>query len=217
MIGQKDDGPMAQTILEEVVKDRRLLYRHTVDEYDRMIANRLIEEGAPYELLDGQVVRKLRNANGDDAMTVGVEHALVVMRLAKLDRFFEPLGCHVRPQQPIALPPHDEPEPDISIARGGEDDYKDHHPSAGELLAVVEVSDASLSRDRGYKLALYANFGIETYVIVNLVDRVVEVYTDPVKGAGRYAKSGLLRGDAEVTFPTPSGQPVTVAARTLLP
>jgi Uma2 family endonuclease len=44
---------------------------------------------------------------------------------------------------------------------------------------VVEVADASIRDDRGLKKRLYARAGIAVYWIANLVDRQIEVYTDP--------------------------------------
>jgi Uma2 family endonuclease len=44
----------------------------------------------------------------------------------------------------------------------------------------LEVSDSTLRYDRGRKSSLYARAGIRDYWIVNLVDRQVEVYRDPV-------------------------------------
>ena len=49
---------------------------------------------------------------------------------------------------------------------------------------MVEVADSSLDYDRRKKLPLYAAAGIQVYRIINLIDRIVEVYTvpDPVAG-----------------------------------
>ena len=121
---------MTAAIVEELALHPELAYRHTLDSYHAMIANGTILEGEPFELLDGQIVHKIRSASGEDLMTVGVEHALIVMRLAKLSSAFEARGCHLRSQQPITLPPHDEPEPDAVIVRGTLEDYSDHHPSS---------------------------------------------------------------------------------------
>ena len=70
-------------ILQEVADDPRLAYRYTVDDYHRMIEDGTLDEGAPFELLDGQVVRKLRNAAGDDRMRVGDDHRIAVQLLGK--------------------------------------------------------------------------------------------------------------------------------------
>src|SRR3954454_20033396 len=102
-------------ILQELGDDPRLVYRYTVDDYHRMIEDGTLEEGEPFELLDGQVVRKLRNAAGEDPMTVGDDHRMAVLRLGKLDPKFGKLGCHITTQQPLALPPFDEPEPDGAV------------------------------------------------------------------------------------------------------
>jgi hypothetical protein len=43
----------------------------------------------------------------------------------------------------------------------------------------AEISDSSLSFDRGKKKAVYASAGFLVYWIVNLPDRQIEVYTQP--------------------------------------
>jgi Uma2 family endonuclease len=42
-----------------------------------------------------------------------------------------------------------------------------------------EVAESSVSFDRQHKGSLYARAGLQDYWIVNLVDRVLEVYRDP--------------------------------------
>jgi hypothetical protein len=44
---------------------------------------------------------------------------------------------------------------------------------------LVEVSDATLGRDREHKGRVYSRAAIPIYWIINLVDRQVEVYTEP--------------------------------------
>jgi hypothetical protein len=198
------------TMVQELAAHPELIYRHTVDEYHEMIANGSIMEGEPFELLDGQIVRKIRSATGEDLITVGIEHALIVNRLADLSAIFKARGCHMRNQQPITIPPRDEPEPDGVIARGTIEDYTRYHPSGADILCVIEVADSSLLRDRGYKLQLYAKSGIQMYVIVNLIERVVEVYRQPITGAGRYAESVRLTRGQAIEFSTVSGDPVLV-------
>ncbi len=203
---------MTAAITRELAEHPQLVYRHTVATYHAMIANGGILEGEPFELLDGQIVRKIRSTNGKDLMTVGVEHALIVMRLAKLSSAFEARGCHLRSQQPVTLPPHDEPEPDAAIVRGSLEDYADRHPGAADVLCVIEVADSSLSRDRGYKLQLYAGAGIPMYVIVNLIERVVEIYKTPVIAEGRLSEADRVFAGANVAFPAASGDAVIVPA-----
>jgi Uma2 family endonuclease len=100
---------------------------------------------------------------------------------------------------PVALDDASEPEPDVCVVRGRIEDYAAGHPATPVL--VVEVSDASLRKDRLRKAALYARAGIADYWVVNLVGEVLEVYRAPVKTAGRwrYRSVRLLRRGATVT------------------
>ncbi len=71
------------------------------------------------------------------------------------------------------------PEPDISVVRGQSRDYVEQ-PRPEDVPLVVEVADKGrLAIDRGDKRVSYAGGRIPVYWIVNLVDRQVEVYTDP--------------------------------------
>jgi Uma2 family endonuclease len=208
---------MATALLLELANDPRSLYRHTVDEYEQMIASGALEEGAPFELLDGHLVRKIRGASGEDPMTFGTGHVTLTTRLGDLNPQLKPLGCYIRIQAPVRLPPYDEPEPDGLIVRGTDEDYTQRHPVAADVLCVIEVADASLKRDRGYKLQLYAKAGLPTYIIFNLVDRIVEVYTGPLTGEGRYANEIRLSLAQGLPLPTPSGSPLIVPIATLFP
>ena len=68
-----------------------------------------------------------------------------------------------------------EPEPDVSVVAGRREDYTEHPKTA---ILLVEVSESSLAFDRHQKGELYAEAGIPEYWIVNLIDRVLEVYRD---------------------------------------
>ena len=207
---------MTTAILDELAANPKLAYRHTVEEYHGMIAAGMLEADSGFELLDGQVVRKIRNATGEDPMTVGDDHAWAVSALVDLNRHFVSQGCYIRIQQPITLPPNDEPEPDGAIVLGGFEDYP-RHPTAGDVLCVIEVADASVRRDRGYKCQLYARHGIPIYVIINLLDHKVHVYTEPQKNKSRYAREESLSPRQTLTLPTAKGKGLAVPVRRLLP
>jgi Uma2 family endonuclease len=71
-----------------------------------------------------------------------------------------------------------EPEPDLAIVGRDVRGRLGRHPGSKEIAWVVEVADTTLRRDR-YKCEIYARAGIPVYWIVNLVERQIEVYTDP--------------------------------------
>lgn len=143
--------------------------RFTVDEYHQMIQNGILTEDDPVELLEGWIIQKMpRNPPHDG--TLAVTNKRLGHRL--------PTGWHARVQMAVTLP-GSEPEPDLAVVRGQEEDYFARHPGPVDVTLVVEVADSSLLRDRTEKERIYARAGIAVYWIVNLVDSRVEVYTDP--------------------------------------
>lgn len=207
-----------RTALQDEVNDRRThVMPLTVEQYHRMIAERIVPEGEPYELLDGHLVRKDRSAAGEDPMTVGHEHAWSVRALAKLNPKLKRLGCFIQTQQPVSLPPFQEPEPDGAVVRGTEDDFRQRHPGAADVTCVIEVADSSLRRDRTTKLRIYADSGVTRYIILNLLDRAVEVYDEPLVGKGRYGRTETLTTGQSVELPAAAKKRLKVPVRSLLP
>jgi Uma2 family endonuclease len=85
---------------------------------------------------------------------------------------------------------------------------------------VLEVAEASLRFDRETKGALYARAGLPEYWIVNLADRVLEVYRDPTAtpgtpGGPRYA-TVLVRDVAGIAAPL-AAPAARIAVADLLP
>ena len=110
-------------------------------------------------------------------------HAAAVL-LAR-DAFITAFGAGhcVRDQLPLQLGKWSEPEPDIAVVPGSPRDYIGTGHPTGALL-VVEVSDATLRFDRRTKLGLYSKYAIDDYWIINLIDKHVEVYREPVPDPG---------------------------------
>ncbi|HMB96061.1 MAG TPA: Uma2 family endonuclease, partial [Tepidisphaeraceae bacterium] len=189
-------------------------YRLTVSQYHEMIDNGILTEGEPYELIDGYIVRKDRSAAGEDPMTVGNHHSWVVQKLIRLNGKLDEFGCHIRIQQPISLPPRHEPEPDAAIVVGTEDSYRNRKPRAKDALCVIEVADASVKYDQKEKLRVYASNGIKCYVIINLMDRIIELYTEPSRRKGEYARSTTLRSGQNLQLPVKGERHLSVPVRT---
>ena len=169
----------------------------SVREYERMIETGVLGEDDPVELLEGWIVFKMtRNPPHDVAVALASE---LLIRLL-------PAGWHVRSQSAITTP-DSVPEPDLAVVRGNQRDYAARHPGPADVALAIEVADTSLGRDRSDKARVYARGGIPAYWIVNLIDGVVEVYTDP---------SGPASGaDYRKCAAFPRGQsiPLEVAAR----
>lgn len=193
----------------------------TVDQYEAMIAQGILPEGEPIELIDGLLVPKDRSAAGGDPMTVGPEHQLVVKKLTRLAARFEALGCHLSIQGPVRLPPQDELTPDATVVDGSPEDYATRHPGPGQIMSVIEVADGSLDRDRTTKLRIYAAAGIRQYLILDLPDRLVELYYSPDVAEKRFRTGPIrLAGSDEVWIAagqTGAGRGLRVRAADLLP
>jgi len=121
------------------------------------------------ELIGGEVVKKVSPQQPPHAISIGL--------CAEALRQAFPVGHHLRVQLPLALGPHNEPEPDVCVVVGSIRDYEGSHPRVAAL--VVEIADASVRFDRQVKASLYASAGIPEYWIVNVADRVIEVHRDP--------------------------------------
>ena len=100
------------------------------------------------------------------------------------------------------------------VVRGSIRDYARRSPEPADVALVAEVSDSSLGEDRKQAL-LYARAGIPIYWTVNLVDRQVEVYTDP-SPAGYQARQDYHDGDS-ITLTIGGCQPETIAVNDILP
>ena len=173
-------------------------HRLTVDEYERIIEAGALEDPSRVELIDGEMV---------DKMAKGAGHGFTTKKLLRALDSRLPSGWTWRSEQPVRIPDFDEPEPDVSVVRGTDEDYEYKIPTADDVALVVEVSDSTLSQDRGKKSSGYARGGIPVYWIVNLVDRQVEVYSRPGKKGYRSHK----------IFASGEQVPVTIGGRKLPP
>jgi Uma2 family endonuclease len=176
------------------------IHRFTRDEYYRMAEAGLFRDER-VELLDGEIITMSPQ---------NTFHASTVYRLIHLlERLIGTTTC-VRGQLPIVLNDRSEPEPDVAVCTPDPYDYSRAHPGADQVLLVIEVADASLTYDRTRKAWAYAASGIPEYWIVNLIDRQVEVFTDPDPAAQSYQQQRYaLAGDV---LSLPGGGVVTVAA-----
>ena len=64
-------------------------------------------------------------------------------------------------------------------------------------LLIIEVAESSLPRDLRVKPPLYAAAFVPEYWVVNLVDRVLEVFRNPEEG--RYLEHFRLAENARVS------------------
>jgi Uma2 family endonuclease len=177
-----------------------VLARLSVERYHHMIEAGVLDEDDPFELYEGVLVEK---------MPEGPNHADRISAIAEMIfGLLLTMEWRLRVQHPITTI-DSEPEPDLAIVARAR--YAAAHPGPSDIAVVIEVAESSLARDRSTKQRIYARAGIARYVIVDLVDDAVEVYTEPVAGADpHYASRQVVRvGSIDLG-------PITVDATDLL-
>jgi Uma2 family endonuclease len=143
--------------------------RWTYEEFSRL-ADLGFFRGRRVELLGGRIIELAPQRD--------IHAAAVGLTQRALDRCYG-IDYWIRIQFPLALGKWSGPELDLSVVPGSPRDYVGTgHPATA--LLIVEVSDTTLRYDRSTKGGFYAKHGIQDYWIVNLVDKHVEVYRNPV-------------------------------------
>jgi len=179
--------------------------RFTRAEYERLIDLGVFQPGEDIELIGGELMV---------AEPQGAPHYTAIRKTAKaLEVAFGP-GWEVRTEGPIGLDDESEPEPDVAVVPGAPGDYARAHPSRPAL--TVEVAESSLALDRQRKGSLYARAGLPDYWVLNLVDRVLEVYREPAPDSAapfgwRYGRSEVFEASARVTPLAAPGSSIPVS------
>lgn len=187
---------------------REGLFPISVEMYQQMVGAGVFDEDDPIELIEGALVLKMSK---NEPHSVALSLCEDELRRALTGE------CFVRNQDAITLS-DSVPEPDLVVARGSRRDYLAHHPFASDVLLVIEVADTSLSYDRGTKMRVYARAGISHYWIVNLIDRVIEVYENPQSDLPEpaYAAARIVKSDESISLPALIGG-ATLKVADLLP
>jgi Uma2 family endonuclease len=147
--------------------------RVTEEEYFRMAETGEIAPGQRTQLIEGEIIYMFPG---------GPFHNDVIDDLVA---FFTALSngrWKVMNQRILRIDEYSLPEPDIMLAHPerGIKRYRGKHASPGEVFLVVEVSDSTLRLDKKDKIPLYAKAGVREVWIINLQERVLEIYRDPL-------------------------------------
>ncbi len=166
--------------------------RHAVsaEEYLRMGEAGVFAPDARLELIEGEIV---------EMAPIGSPHAGLVK---VLNRLFSRAGgdlAIVSVQDPLIVGERSVPQPDLALLKPRADSYSTSHPTAADVLLVVEVADSTLPFDLGTKIPMYARGGIaEVWVVdVQEQERAVRVFRDP--SASGYRTSFTVSGGESVT------------------
>lgn len=160
----------------------------TVDQFVKMGEAGILHEDDRVELIEGEMIQM---------PPIGVDHAY---RVGSLSEFFVLLfqrAGFVWNQSPIALPPDNMPQPDIVVLKPPRETYKRRHPSAADILFLIEVADSSLRYDRDIKVPIYAANGVAEVWVVDVNEEQLLVFRGLVGGV--YTQSLRLGKDQSVS------------------
>lgn len=157
----------------------------TVAEYERMGEAGILSENDRVELVEGEII---------NMSPIGERHAACVARLTRFLTLSLQDIALVWAQNPIRLSDYSEPQPDVALLRARDDFYGNSLPTPDDVLLLIEVSDSTLEYDRQIKLPLYARAGVPEVWIINLVEGVIETYSQP-SGDSYLAAKPFARGE----------------------
>ena len=166
-------------------------HHFNVEEYYRMAEVGLLSEDDRVELIEGEII---------EMSPIGSTHGGTVKRSSAFLNHKLGNSMIVSVQDPIRLSDFSEPQPDIALLKPRKDFYSKTHPTAEDVLVVIEVADTSLAYDRNIKLPLYARAGIPESWLIVPAKEVIEIHSQPKNG--KYQKTQRLKRGKALVSPT---------------
>jgi Uma2 family endonuclease len=163
-------------------------HRLTVDDYYRMAEVGVLSPDDRTELIEGEII---------DMAPIGSAHADVVRLLNQ--RLVRAVGdsAVVSIQLPVRLSQRSEPQPDLALLNPKARGYRRMHPTADDVLLLIEISDTTLRYDVGVKARLYATHGVAEYWVVDLVANRVWRHRKP-SGTQYSERTEIAAGTLEI-------------------
>ena len=169
--------------------------RFTVEEYHRLGELGFLTADDRIELIRGELVYMAAKGTAHEAC-----NRKLIRELFKLigDR------ATLQDQSPVVMQTDGAPEPDFAVVKNRDDDYVSSHPTPEDVLLLIEIADSSLTYDQETKLCLYAENNIQDYWIFNLLENVLETYSEPyqkLQGAFGYRLKRVLLTNEAIALP----------------
>ncbi|MBV9390072.1 MAG: Uma2 family endonuclease [Chroococcidiopsidaceae cyanobacterium CP_BM_ER_R8_30] len=168
-------------------------YQWTIDRYHQAVKAGVFDDQA-IELLKGELV--LMSPEGTPHAYYSDRAARYLRRLLETDDL-----AYVREAKPITLPNASEPEPDIAIVQPLDQVYLEHHPYPENVFWIIEYAQSSLMKDLEIKSKIYAEVNIVEYWVIDLRDKQLIVFRDPVNGEYRSKVTLTYGALAPLSFP----------------
>ena len=141
-----------------------------VDDFDLLALSGALSDLERTELLDGDIYQMNSQYTRHGMVKAHFHEALLDWKRANRPDLV------VLSEVSVAMPPHDEPIPDVILC---------DRPTGTKGIQVatvhllIEIADDSRSRDLGYKKALYAGQGVPEYWVADLAKSKVWRFSSP--------------------------------------
>jgi Uma2 family endonuclease len=156
----------------------------SVEEWHRSAGASESPDGVRMELLDGEAI-ELPSMSGT--------HAVCVNRLVDLLTGAAGNRAIVAAQVPVVLDERSEPRPDVALLKPRPEGYGAAPATPADILLLIEVSDTTVTFDRGRKASYYARSGVPECWVVDLAGDQVLYMRTPASGGYRDIRN-LRRG-----------------------
>lgn len=183
-------------------------YRWTIRAYRELGKTGLLD-GIRTMLIDGEIL-VMAHPNPPHDVSLGLADDWLRSVFAT--------GHHVRNQMGFDIGTATDPGPDLAVVTGSRRDYLTATPTAAAL--IIEVAETSFFFDTTTKAEWYATAGVPEYWVIDVVNRQLHVFRDPVtlpKGLGATAyRTHLTLGPADTASPLAAPR-ATITVAALLP
>lgn len=175
-------------------------YRLSAADYLRMCETGIIDERTRVELIDGELLA---------LEPVGARHSTAVARCnGALGRAMNRRTI-TWVQSPIRTDDFSQPRPDLAILELRGDFYAKAHPTAEDVLLLIEVGEETLAYKRDVKIPHYAAAGIQEVWLIDLGRARINRYAEPTPtGFARHDQPDRLDRLAPKALP---GTPVDLS------
>lgn len=141
----------------------------SVADYHKMIEAGVFHEDDRIELIEGELIQ-MAPMGGVHMQLINLLNRMLVQQVGE--------DGVVSPQNPVALVPDSEPEPDFVVFRP-ECLRCAEVPGARDVLLIIEGSHSTLAYDRDVKIPLYAKHAIPEVWLFEPVNCSVTIYREP--------------------------------------
>ena len=186
MESMQQDTAMEMVLQDQIACTPR---RFSVEEYYRMGEAGILTEDERIELIDGCIVVR---EPANPPHSGGVNRIAQILTTVFRDRAI------IAVQNPFKIDEFNHPQPDIAVLRPRNDFYATAHPGGNDTFLLIEVSHTSQAFDQRVKAPLYAHARIREYWIVNIPERLLEIYREPT--ANGYSQVTRWKPESEVVI-----------------